>query len=90
MKPLSETHPSLVGKRLVHDDDDNIKEDSMRFEHCEKEGYTMVIEVENVQLHTRDVQKVRDAIYKICILEIGGGQGNLDYRGIKLIQELNL
>jgi len=35
-------------------------------------------------------QKVREAIYKICILEIGGGQGNLDYRGIKLIRELEL
>ena len=37
-----------------------------------------------------DKQKVREVIHKICILEIGKGQGNLDYRGIKLIQELGL
>jgi len=43
-----------------------------------------------IQQYCLDKQKVRDAIYKICILEIGEEQGNLDYRGIKLMQELGL
>ena len=35
-------------------------------------------------------QEVTSAIYKICVLELGEGQGRLNYQGITLLKELRL
>lgn len=55
---------------------------------CSEQGTILGVPIKVVK--KIEVKRVREAIYKICVLEIGEGQGKLDYKGIKLIQEMGL
>ena len=96
-KDFEEQFPSLEGLELKQRADLKLLREliSILENHCGEHGDNEgAVETLNRIIKERDEKldkrKVRESIYKFCVLEVGQGQGNLDYRGIKLIQELGL